>query len=255
MIRGVQVSFFYVAGAAFQYRPKVARSGWQAHLAAASPRPHLAMTEETKLSLQQHYLVGIQRADALEDRRMGTLMGLLGDDKVLLSGEGCLGLKPGEKVIVRTVQGGRAWGFETHVMEVPQSTIPLAVLEMPGKIESLGLRKADRINVLIPTDIRTQGHGENSADTLLLRGTILNLSSGGARLYTKTRVGKNANMALSFSLPGAKNVVTISGQVIDSFQDRSVFGQRIKFFNTEKNQAELAVIRQWVTEHRLFVEG
>ncbi|MDH4247853.1 MAG: flagellar brake protein [Deltaproteobacteria bacterium] len=213
------------------------------------------MSEETKLNFQHHYHIGIQRSESMEDRRTGVLMGLLGTDHLLLSGDGCAGLKPGEKIIVRTVHGGRAFGFETVVAEVPTSGTPLAVVEIPSKIESLGLRKSDRINVLIPVDIRTQGLGENSADTLLLRGTILNLSSGGVRLYTKTRVGKDATMALSFTLPGAKNIVTISGVVLDSFLERSVFGQRVKFFNTEKNQAELISIKQWVVQHLMFAEA
>ena len=213
------------------------------------------MSEETKLNFQQHYVVGIQRAESLEDRRNGILLGTVGENKLLLSGECCKDLQAGEKIIVRMVHGGRAYGFETLVFENPVCvTAALAVLDMPTKIESLGLRKSDRINVLFPVDIRTQGVGEKSADTLLLRGTVLNLSSGGVRVYTKTRVAKDSTLALSFTLPGAKNTVTISGVVLDSFQERSVFGQRIKFYNTEKNQGDLANIRQWVAQHQVFAE-
>jgi len=212
------------------------------------------MAEENKLNFQQHYVVGIQRADVLEDRRTATMLGVLVPSKILLSGEGCKDLRAGERIIVRTVHGGRAFGFETVVIEAPQCNVaPIAVAEMPAKIESLGLRKSDRINVLIPVDIRTQSQGDK-ADTLLLRGTVLNLSSGGVRLYTKMRVGKDYNMALSFTLPGAKNPVNISGVVLDSFQERSVFGQRVKFYNTEKNQKDLAEIRQWVNQHQEFAE-
>ncbi|MDH5751004.1 MAG: flagellar brake protein [Deltaproteobacteria bacterium] len=211
------------------------------------------MAQDTnKLDLQQHHPVGIQKVESLDDRRMVTLLGKV-NNSLLLVGEGCLDLEVKQKIIVRTVQGGKAWGFESSINAVVKDPIGMVFLDLPPNFESISLRKNDRINVHIPTEIRTRASTGVSEDVMLLKGTIINISGGGCRLFTKTRIANNSTVSLVFTLPGDKHLITIGGVVLDSYQDRSVFGQRVKF-HTGKHLDGLLTIRQWVNQNQEFVE-
>lgn len=207
----------------------------------------------SSLELDRHYPVTIQVGDDIEGRMRGTLLGRVTDDRMLLCGLPPAVLKVGDRVIVRMVQSGKAWGFESVVREMVSEPALLYFLDIPAAVETLSLRKAERLAVFIPADVRSRdGDG---ADVLMLKGVMLDISAGGCRLYTKRRVPANAPVNVSFALPGDRQLLTLSGVVLDTFVQRSLFGQRVRFHHTEKNLEDLAAIRQWVAQNAEYAEG
>ena len=210
--------------------------------------------EEKNLELSQHYRVTIQRINNQEEREAGLLVGAISKEHLLVTGVPAGIYKPGERIILRTVRGGKAYGFETTVTDVVESPVTVLFLVPPANIEAIGLRKADRLNVFIPTDLRSKAAGDESSNTMLLKATILNLGPGGCRVFTRTKIPQNASVNLSFSLPGEKTTLVVGGAVLDTFTTKSVFGQRIKFHNVENYQNDLAEIRKWISANQVFIE-
>jgi c-di-GMP-binding flagellar brake protein YcgR len=157
-----------------------------------------------------------------------------------------------DRVIVRAVQAGKAIGFQSTISAVVEAPVRLLFLVQPSDLEVMNLRKADRIGLFVPVDIRHSTGQDSQADTLLLKGNMLDLSSGGCRIYTRRSIPAKTVVNLSFHLPGEKRLFAISGAVIDSYHQNVVFGQRVKFFSQEKNLDDLHEIRQWIQQNLDF---
>ncbi len=198
--------------------------------------------------------IAIQRGRESPQRFRGQLLGQVSPEYLLLAEVDGAGLAIGERIVVRTLQAGKALGFETTVREVVERPVRLCFVDLPEAIEVIHLRKADRLDVFVPVDIRHATGKDSSGDTILLKGNIVDISGGGCRVFTKRPIPAETVVNVSFTLPGERNACAISGSVIDSFAQNTLFGQRIKFFAAEKNLAELSEIKRWVNQNLAFAD-
>lgn len=198
--------------------------------------------------------VVIQSADDLDTRVRGNLLGRVSGDLLILSIPPDFPFEIDARIIIRALQSGKALGFESRVKHLISNPAPLIFVETPSDLEVLKLRKSDRLNLLVPTDIRfSKGKGDQT-DTVILKGNILDMSGGGCRIFTKNQIAAESTVHLSFHLPGEKNLNYLSGTVIDSSLYQSQFDQRVRFHTSEKNRNDLAEIRRWIDEHQDFID-
>lgn len=215
--------------------------------------------QTTKLSpdralrdIVQPFPVSLQREDELGERHRALLHGLVMKGRLLLGGVTSTKFSPEERLIVRTVQGGRAWGFHTTVREVIVHPTTLYFVDTPPQVETMSLRRSERLQVFMPADIRTTAGPEDNSTTLLLKAIILDLSSGGARVFTRRAIPARTSLHLSFSLPGETHVRGLDATVLDSYAQESVFGQRIRFLTSERDLPDLQQISRWVQQNAVY---
>ncbi|HKI97468.1 MAG TPA: PilZ domain-containing protein [bacterium] len=198
--------------------------------------------------------VAIQRGRDSQERFRGQLLGQVSPELLVIAGAEEAVLVKGERIVVRTLQSGKALGFETTVSEVVEHPVRLLFVEVPQAIEAISLRKADRLDVFVPADIRfTEGNGDD-AHTALLHGNMLDISGGGCRVFTKRGIPLKTVVNVSFTLPGERHACAVSGSVLDAFTQNAIYGQRIKFFASEKNVEDLGEIKRWVQQNLVFAD-
>ena len=213
------------------------------------------MAEPAALAeLRTQLPIAIQRGADTERRLRGQLLGQVTPELLLLLGSADGLLEAGERIVVRTLQAGKALGFETTVRQVVDSPVRLYFVELPKAVEVIQLRKAERLDVFVPVDLRFATGKGDDADTLLLKGNMLDVSGGGCRVFTKRGIPAATVVNVSFTLPGERHDCVVAGSVIDSFTQNAIFGQRIKFFASEKNLEALGNIKRWVNQNLAFAD-
>lgn len=198
--------------------------------------------------------IAIQRGQDTQNRVRGHLLGQVSPDLLLLLGPAEFALAPGEHIVVRTLQSGKALGFTTVVRQSVERPVRLYFVEMPKDLEVLNLRKSDRIDVFVPVDVRFASGKGDEENTMLLQGNMLDISGGGCRVFTKRSIPPSTVVNVSFTLPGERHRCDVSGSVLEAFAQNAVHGQRIKFFASEKNVEDLAEIKRWVNQNVVFAE-
>ena len=106
-----------------------------------------------------------------------------------------------QRGLVRFVSEGRACGFPCTLLKCGDQTSPYLRVSWPRKIECVGIRKHERVELRVPCKIVR----ENQAD---IQGETIDLSGGGCGVWVETRIAADTPIRLSFSLPDAS---TISG--------------------------------------------
>lgn len=197
--------------------------------------------------------ITIQKDDDLNLRLNGLLLGKISSAWIVLLVMDDTQFPTGESIIVRTVQGGKALGFKTTVHRSITDPANLLFCDHPRNVEEISLRKSGRLELFLPSDLRYTDKSERSEDTVMLRGNMVDISNGGCRMYTKRPIPADTQVNISFTLPGEKRLVTLAGSVLDAYPRESVFGQRIKFFTSQRNMTDLAEIRRWITQHEEYI--
>lgn len=212
------------------------------------------MTETAKVSeLLTQLAVAVQRPGN-EERHRGQLLGQVSADYLLLTAAPEAGLQKDERIVVRTLQAGRALGFETVVREVLDEPVRLYFLAVPGQVEVLRLRKTDRMDLFVPADVRFATGTDANADTLMLKGNIVDVSGGGCRMVTKRPIPAGTVVNVSFMLPGERHTCALSGSVLDGVSQGTRHTHRVKFFASERHVEDLAHIKRWVQQHADFAD-
>jgi hypothetical protein len=204
--------------------------------------------------LYQPRPISIQRGREGGERLRGQLLGQVSPRYLLLAGSEEALLAPEDAIVVRTLQAGKAFGFATVVREVIEQPVRLYFVDLPQSVEAISLRKAERLELFVPADVRyATGKGEGT-ETVLAKGNLVDVSGGGCRLFTKRGIAAGQVLNVSFILPGERHECVVSGSVIDSFNQGALFGQRIKWFANEKNLEDLTLIKRWVQQHLDFAD-
>ncbi len=198
--------------------------------------------------------MAIQLTGNREVALRGRLLGAVSPERFALAGVEGAELKPGDEIVIRTLQAGRVLGFSTVVREVVQEPAPLVFVEAPQQLEVHNLRKADRMDVFLPTDIRYKAGKPNAEDVLMLRGNLVDVSAGGCRIFTKRQIPLTTVVNVSFTLPGERHTLSLSGNVLESFAQSAVYGHRVKFFQQEKNVEDLAALKRWINQNAVFAD-
>lgn len=106
-------------------------------------------------------------------------------------------LKDGMSFIVRFFSGQHAYAFTSTVVKQTSMPFPHVYLSYPREVRGLEIRKDSRIDVDLIAAIGMEGEGAAASGA----GKIVNLSTGGAALRTKTRIGKKGDtISVKFKL-------------------------------------------------------
>ncbi len=197
--------------------------------------------------------ITIQKDDDLDHRLNGLLLGKISSAWIVLLVMDDHQFPAGESIIVRAIQGGKAVGFKTTVHRSIAEPANLLFCDLPSGVEEISLRKSGRLELFLPSDLRYTDKSGGSEDTVMLRANMVDISDGGCRVFTKRPITAETQVNISFTLPGEKRLVTLAGSVLDAFPRESVFGQRIKFFTSQRNLTDLAEIRRWITQHEEYI--
>lgn len=183
-------------------------------------------------------------------RHNGILIGNIRDEFLVISGF-AVEFAVNERIILRMVVGNHLVGFETQVLrkfEDPR----LYVVKFPLQIESLNLRKAQRIQAFFPAEVRLAKPAGGAADMYLLKTRVLDISAGGCSFRSKTRLAADTEVKISFSLPGDRHIQSVTATVIECTPAGSVFHNRVKFSQDAPNLPILQEIAKWVAESLSF---
>ena len=133
----------------------------------------------------------------------------------------------GTVFIIRYLYFGNVYGFRSKSLGSIQSPFKLTFLSYPDSIESLNIRKAERVSCFIPTAVTLH---ENE-----LNGLIMDISKGGVRL---TIHGKNDlisdvkiddSVGLSFPLLGLEGTQKFEGIIKSITGDKEKLSFGIEF--------------------------
>lgn len=98
-------------------------------------------------------------------------------------------LKDGQSFVVRFFSGQNAYAFTSTVTRQTSVPFPHVHLAYPREVRGLVIRKDSRIDVELIAAISKEGAGANTTAA----GKIVNLSTGGAALRAKERLGNKGD--------------------------------------------------------------
>jgi hypothetical protein len=192
-----------------------------------------------------------------EGRLRGQVVGTVGRERIIVCGLEAGALKLGDEVVVRMAVGSEVLGFHTKVLEAGSSGTALFMLAIPESVESLNLRKAERMSLFVLADVQL-GHSKPKtpagSDLALLQGILVNLSRGGCCLSTKRSLSVDEPIRLVFMLPGSRHSNRIDAKVL-RHMDHSragVFMHGLQFDAPSEQAAVLGNVDQWITQNLPF---
>ena len=149
-------------------------------------------------------------------KHKGFLVGNIHKELLVLGGIQDANFSIGDNLVIRLVLGSEAVGFVTTVKETAKAPLKLYFVSFPEKVESVNLRKAQRLNVFLPAEIQAKNSNGGGADLHLLQGMVLNISGGGVLFHHQERRG---------TLPRGQPLVFPAGRETRSLSPGQGFGQ------------------------------
>ena len=144
-------------------------------------------------------------------KHKGFLVGNIHKELLVLGGIQDANFSIGDNLVIRLVLGSEAVGFVTTVKETAKAPLKLYFVSFPEKVESVNLRKAQRLNVFLPAEIQAKNSNGGGADLHLLQGMVLNISGGGGA-FSPPRAPWNPSPRSTSRFPcRARNTFTQSG--------------------------------------------
>lgn len=196
------------------------------------------------LELAQNLPITAQRVDEPEAaRHPGRLVGHIHTTYLVISGFRSVEFDKGEPLVIRMLVENEAVAYQTvvkHVVDSPR----MYFISFPEQVQSVNLRKHERIKVFMPAEVRAALRDE----VRMLNAMIVNISAGGCAFTCANPVPAESEVRLSFTLPGERLVNTIAGTVLEARQRKAAFSHRARFADTAENRQVQANIAQWVSE-------
>ncbi|HEX7927799.1 MAG TPA: PilZ domain-containing protein, partial [bacterium] len=206
------------------------------------------------LSFIKNHAVSVQKVagGAAGDRMVGQLFGGIEAGRLILGNFKGGQLASGDEIVVRMAVESEVLGFKTRVAEVLQGSITMYLVMFPDHVETINLRKSERLSLFIPVNVNLRYGGQKSEDFHMLQGVVVNLSRGGCCVTTKRPIDMNMEVRLHFTLPGEKHLFKVDGRVLRAGQKDSVFTQGVQFQRETENLPALAEVSQWITQNLSF---
>ena len=117
-------------------------------------------------------------------------------------------------VVVRYLHKGVVYGFKCTLISLIEEPVPLMLLSYPEEIETVALRKHDRITCLIPATVQVDGRS--------CKGAIVDLSLGGCSFACPIspenelpRIESGIDAVLSFQIPGSQSERTMELGIVN----------------------------------------
>lgn len=207
--------------------------------------------------------VGLSQTHAMEVRLAGSddsavhegrLFGAIPGRYLIVGGFEGVEFREGDDLVVKTTVGDHVIGFWAKVEERIDGKEKMYLLSYPRQIEELDLRKTERVNVMIPTEVRLSGGSGSGLIDMKFDGFLLNLSDGGCLLSSEKDWPEDLRCELKFALPGASETFAVAGNVVRMNRE----GERVANFGFEfgegaGNSTALNEIREWISEKRTYL--
>lgn len=139
-------------------------------------------------------------------------------------------LFPGNRVLVRYVYRGSAYGFETTVMDAISTPVRLLFLTCPRVVVERNIRTNRRIDTVLPAKV-TSGNQ-------VVEGTVTDISVTGCHFRAKAAKGGtqasllddlNKEVSVSVQVPGVQGELTIAGKLKNVRKDHACAEAGIEF--------------------------
>jgi c-di-GMP-binding flagellar brake protein YcgR len=145
--------------------------------------------------------------------------------------------------VVRYLHKGVVYGFKCSIISFIEEPVPLVLLSYPVEIETVTLRKDDRITCLIPATVQV--------DSWSCKGAIRDLSLGGCSFAfanspesESSKVEKGVDAVLSVHIPGSQSERTLELSIVNVRREdhRITIGSQFKNLDTDaRNAIELYI--------------
>ena len=207
------------------------------------------------VGLSQTYAMEVRLAESDDSvKHEGRLFGAVPGRYLIAGGFGEADFKEGDELVVKTTIGGHVIVLWAKVEKRIDGKERLYLLSYPQQIEKLDLRKAERLNVMIPVEMRLSGGAGSSFVEIKAGGFLLNLSDRGVCSAVKGTGRSTCICELKFSLPGVSELFVVSGQVVKMNRE----GERVANFSVQfgegaRDSTALDKIREWISEKHTFL--
>jgi c-di-GMP-binding flagellar brake protein YcgR len=116
---------------------------------------------------------------------------------------------------VRFHREGFLYEFKSEILEDRLERIPLTLIKKPGAIRHIERRRDYRMSCLIPATCKPVGQGISHS----FKANIVDISAGGARISSRTRIPAGSLLKITFDLPGTKDYCAVQGKVIHTLEN------------------------------------
>ncbi len=204
--------------------------------------------------LNRNVPISVEReGDASGNRYRGFWAGNIGEKFLLLGGMPDLSIGVGDRLVVRMLLDTTVLGYKTTVSEILERPERLLIATWPEEVVTVELRKTERIALFVPTDVRAEQQKSSGPATMLLKAMMLNISSGGCYLSSKSAVEPDSQINVSFSLPGESFLHNLKGTVVATDAKEGAHGLRVKFAENAEDSPGNSGISDWVSQYSSFV--
>lgn len=207
------------------------------------------------LGLSRTYAMEVRVAGSEDSvQHEGTLFGAVPGRYLIAGGFEGAEFKEGDELVVKMTIAGHGIGFWAKVEERIDGKEKLYLLSYPRQVEQLNLRKAERLNVKIPAEVRLSGGAGGGFIDMEFDGFLINLSDGGCLISSERDWPEDLSCELKYSLPGISDTFVVLGQVVRMNKE----GERVANFGVQfgggaGNATALDEIRGLISEKRTFL--
>ncbi|MEE8555701.1 MAG: PilZ domain-containing protein [bacterium] len=204
------------------------------------------MLNDPVLKLVRNTPIVVQpRGSDTNARHAGILVGNIGNKYIVFCGFADAEFQVGDELIVRMVLESEAIGFATQIEEVAEKPARIYFGKFPQSVQSLYLRKAARLSVFFPADVRA-AVGEAGEDIQLLKSMVLDIGGGGCRFNAQQSIVPKSEVKISFCFPGEKYIHLLLGQILQSNPKNGMIAHRLRFSEGNENIAAIGEVSRWV---------
>ena len=181
-----------------------------------------------------------------EFKAAGFLAGMISDEYLMIRVPAIPGilsrLNEGDPIVVRYVYAGNVYGFNSTILNYVQKPALIVFLAYPAAVETVNLRKAQRVECLFPATVNTD-RGDYKA-------VIVDISEGGCRVCLDHGASESSSfdidqtIGLSFHLAGVVEEQVINGKIRVLKKDAQLSEMGIQF--DQENEAVLNNVKQYI---------
>jgi len=181
-----------------------------------------------------------------EFKAAGFLAGMISDEYLMIRVPAIPGilsrLNEGDPIVVRYVYAGNVYGFNSTILNYVQKPALIVFLAYPAAVETVNLRKAQRVECLFPATVKTDRND--------YKAVIVDISQGGCRVCLDHGASESSSfdidqtIGLSFHLAGVVEEQVIKGKIRLLKKDAQLSEMGIQF--DQENEAVLNNVKQYI---------
>ncbi len=184
-----------------------------------------------------------------EGRHAGMLYGSISGDCLIAGGFEGFEPEVGEELILRASVEGHVIGFWSRVMEKVERAGTFYLLSVPEQVETLDLRKAERMNLFVPAKVELRRGNAPGEAVESFQGALVNLSRDGCCLAADGDLEEDLWCTLNFSLPGGTSVYQVEGRVVRKLSEGKHPQVGVEFAKGKDNYSAVGESGNWLASN------